>query len=380
MAKKRPKVNLTPAIQPRTGELEKLFATEGDVEQAAGLQLLSIRLDAIVADPDQPRRTFPDEGLVELSDSIRQEGVIQPIEVTETGAEEYKIVHGERRWRAALLAGLETIPAVVRRHDYDTITRLVRQLVENMQREDLNDVDRAAGLLRMRELLQAELDSHPAGHDDRSASTPWSKTVTWAKVGKRLGMTRQRIHQLIRLLDLPQSIKDDVSSGKLSERDTRVYQGLQRRQQRALHQARYNQNLSASEIRQVSRHLKEEPDKSVSQAIREIRNPLPERPSEQQFETSFDDTVTDPAVRDAHDASLRPLRDKPWQEGTVLPPRQTRPNNIDRLDWVRGHLARLQRQGLSPAERRETLRLLILIQDDVASLLAALQADEKLEA
>jgi hypothetical protein len=60
-----------------------------------------------------------------------------------------------------------------------------------------------------------------------------------------------------------------------------------------------------------------------------------------------------------------------------LPPRQTRPNNIDRLDWVRGHLARLQRQGLSPAERRETQRLLILIQDDVASLLAALRSDEK---
>ena len=147
MAKKRPKVNLTQAIQPRTGELEKLFATEGDIEQASGLQLLSIRLDVIVADPKQPRRTFPEESLLELCDSIRQDGVIQPIEVTETRAGQYMIVHGERRWRAALMADLNTIPAVVRRHDYDTITRLVRQLVENMQREDLNDVDRAAGLL-----------------------------------------------------------------------------------------------------------------------------------------------------------------------------------------------------------------------------------------
>lgn len=377
MAKKRPKVNLTQAIQPRTGDLEKLFATEGDVEQAAGLQLLSIRLDAIVADPDQPRRTFPDEGLLELCESIRQDGVIQPIEVTEKSPGQYMIVHGERRWRAALMAGLETIPAVVRRHDYDTITRLVRQLVENMQREDLNDVDRAAGLLRMRELMQAELDARPADQEEKSASTPWSRTVTWAKVGKRLGMTRQRIHQLIRLLDLPKSIKDDVRSGKLSERDTRVYQGLQSRQQRDLHRARYSQNLSATEVRQVSRHLKEEPDKTVSQAIREVRNPLPVRAGEQQFETSFEEAAPDPAQRDSQDASLRPLRDQPWQEGTILPPRQTRPNNIDRLDWVRGHLARLQRQGLSQAERRETLRLLALIQDDVASLLAALQADEQ---
>ncbi|MFN2223273.1 MAG: ParB/RepB/Spo0J family partition protein [Candidatus Promineifilaceae bacterium] len=377
MVKKRPKVNLTQSIQPRKGDLEKLFATSGDVEQAAGLQLLSIRLDAIVADPDQPRRTFPEESLVELCESIRQDGVIQPIEVTEKGNGHYMIVHGERRWRAAEMAGLETIPAVVRRHDYDTITRLVRQLVENMQREDLNDVDRAAGLLRMRELMQVELDARPDDQEDKSASTPWSKTVTWAKVGKRLGMTRQRIHQLIRLLDLPKIIKDDVRNGKLSERDTRVYQGLQRRQQRDLHQARYNKNLSATEVRQVSRHLKEEPDKTVSQAIREIRNPLPESVDEQQFETSFDRRAADPAERDVQDASLRPLRDRPWQEGTVLPPRQTRPNNIDRLDWVRGHLARLQRQGLSPAERRETQRLLILIQDDVASLLAALRSDEK---
>ncbi|MGD2078325.1 MAG: ParB/RepB/Spo0J family partition protein [Chloroflexota bacterium] len=379
MAKKRPKVNLTQAIQPRKGDMEKLFATEGDVEQAAGLQLLSIRLDAIVADPDQPRRTFPDESLAELSESIRQDGVIQPIEVTEQDSGQYMIVHGERRWRAAEMAGMETIPAVVRRQDYDTITRLVRQLVENMQREDLNDIDRAAGLLRMRELMQAELDARPADQEDKNANTPWSKTVTWAKVGKRLGMTRQRIHQLIRLLDLPKSIKEDVRNGKLSERDTRVYQGLQSRQQHDLHRARYSQNLSATEVRQVSQHLKQEPNKTVSQAIREIRNPLPERDSEQSFETSFGETTGDPARRDSQDASLKPLRDRPWQEGTVLPPRQTRPNNIDRLDWVRGHLARLQRQGLSPAERRETLRLLSLIQSDVASLLAALEADEEME-
>ena len=385
MAKKRPKVNLTQAIQPRTGDLEKLFATEGDVEQASGLQLLSIRLDVIVADPEQPRRTFPEESLVELCDSIRQDGVIQPIEVTETAAGQYMIVHGERRWRAAELAGLETIPAVVRRQDYDTITRLVRQLVENMQREDLNDVDRAAGLLRMRELMQTELDAKPAG--DSADSTPWSKTVTWAKVGKRLGMTRQRIHQLIRLLNLPKPIKEDVRSGKLSERDTRVYQGLHNRQQRDLHRARYNQNLSPTEVRQVAQHLKKEPDKTVSQAIHEIRNPLPEPPIEQTFDLMLEKTkgsqesaVTDPAERDAQDASLGALRDQPWGEGIILPPRQTRPNNIDRLDWVRGHLARLQRQGLTPAEHKETLRLLGLIQNDVSSLLAALQADEEIEA
>jgi ParB family chromosome partitioning protein len=200
-------------------------------------------------------------------------------------------------------------------------------------------------------------------------------------------MTRQRIHQLIRLLNLPKPIKEDVRSGKLSERDTRVYQGLHNRQQRDLHRARYNQNLSPTEVRQVAQHLKKEPDKTVSQAIREIRNPLPEPPIEQTFDLMLEKTkgsqesaVTDPAERDAQDASLGALRDQPWGEGTVLPPRQTRPNNINRLDWVRGHLARLQRQSLAPAEHKETLRLLGLIQNDVSSLLAALQADEEIQA
>ena len=382
MAKKRPKVSLAQPVKPRTGDLEKLFATEGDTEQASGLQLLSVRLDTIVADPGQPRRTFPEDSLQELSNSIRQDGVIQPIEVTEMGPDQYMIVHGERRWKAAKMAALETIPAVVRRRDYDTITRLVRQLVENIQREDLNDVDRAAGLLRMQGLMQTELDAKAAEGNLEIDTSPWSKTITWAKVGKRLGMSRQRIHQLIRLLDLPKSIKEDVRAGKLSERDTRIYQGLKTRQQRDLHRARYEQELNPTELKLVARLLKDEPAKTVSQAIREVRHPFPSTTSEPELDSSFEPEASfepspDPAVRDEEDASLTSLRSQPWTEGTVLPARQTRPTSIDRLDWVRGHLARIQRQALSPAERREILRLLTLIQQDVASLLAALQDDEE---
>lgn len=373
MAKKRPKVSLAQAVKPRTGDLEKLFATEGDVEQASGLQLLSIRLDTISPDPEQPRRTFPDDSLQELSDSIKQDGVIQPIEVTEIDDGRFLIVHGERRWRAAQMAGLETIPAVVRRRDYDLVTRLVRQLVENIQREDLNDVDRAAGLLRLRDMLQTELDTKASLKDTKTDSSPWAKTITWAKVGKRLGYSRQRIHQLIRLLDLPKVIKEDVRAGKLTERDTRIYQGLKPRQQRELHKARYQKKLDQNELKQVSSHLKAEPAKTVTQVIREVRNPLPPDENEREYESSFKDS-TDPGIQD--DPGLTPLRSQPWQEGTVLPTRQTRPTSVDRLDWVRGHLARVQRQGLAPAERREIIRLLVLIQEDVSSLLVALQEDE----
>lgn len=375
MAKKRPKVNLAQSIQPRSGDLEKLFATDQDIEQAAGLELLAVRLEAIAPDPGQPRRTFPEESLRELSDSIQQDGIIQPIELTEIGSNQYMIVHGERRWRAAQMAGLEIIPAVVRRQDYDTMTRLVRQLVENIQREDLNDVDRAAGLLRLREMLQLALDTQVAEGESPADSSPWSKTITWAKVGKRLGMSRQRIHQLIRLLDLPDEIKEEVRTGRLSERDTRVYQGLDPQQQWALHQARYREALSASEVKSVAKQLKMEPSKSVSQAIQELHRPREISENEQALDSSFESMV-DPAVRDQEDMPQQALRSQPWTEGTVLPARKGGPTNIDRLDWIRGHLARIQRQGLSRAERKEIVRLLKLIEQDVASLLAALREDD----
>jgi ParB family chromosome partitioning protein len=393
MAKKRAKISLAQPVQPRSGDLENLFSSGGDVEQPSGLQLLAVRIEAIRPDPDQPRRSFPEDSLSELSDSIRQDGVIQPIEVTEIAANQYMIVHGERRWRAAKMVGLETIPAVVRRSDYDGATRLVRQLVENIQREDLNDVDRAAGLLRLKEVMQGEMDAAitetARTGGDAARLVPWSRTITWAKVGKRLGYTRQRIHQLIRLLDLPNDIKEDVRQGKLSERETRVYHGLRKNQQQALHRARYRENLSQSEVRSVARQLKEDPAESVSQAIDEVRNP----PFQEKQEvvpalgadaaqgtapaTTAGESGDGVASASEQKQPSPALRSQPWTEGGILPPRQTRPTSIDRLDYIRGHLARVQRQGLVQAERQEMVRLLNLIRQDVASLLHTLRIDDE---
>jgi ParB family chromosome partitioning protein len=374
MTKKRTQINLAQPIQPRGGELERLFATTGDVEQAAGLQLVAVRLDAIDPDPDQPRSTFNEDNLRELSESIRQDGVIQPIEVTQSTPGRYLIVHGERRWRAAQLAGLETIPAVVRRRDYDEVTRFVRQVVENIQREDLNDVDRAAALLRLRKLMQEELDAarrDRGGAGGPTKDEPWAGKVTWSKVGGRLGYSRQRIHQLIQLLDLPEEIRDAVRDGVLSERDTRVYQGLSAVQQRALHRARLAGDLDPNDVRAIARLLREAPEMSVASAARLLKeeqgsggageqgsknlllppaSPLPRSPAEETAPPPA--TATDPS--------------------NLLPARVGRPTSIERLDWVRGHLARVDRQGLTEAERREMLRLLRLIREDVASLMAAL--------
>lgn len=374
MARKRPLMNLAQPIKPRTGDIEQLFATEGDVEQASGLQLVALRVDSIRPDPLQPRQTFVDDSLRELSESIRQDGVIQPIEVTQTGPNQYMIVHGERRWRASQLAGLEMIPAVVRRRNYDEVTRFVRQLVENMQREDLNDLDRAMGIIRLRKLMQEETDT--AQSESVTSDEPWGTRVTWAKVGKRLGYSRQRIHQLTNLLELIEDIQQAIREGVLSERDSRVYQKLNPEQQQALFQAHMLGELDYREVREVAQRLKENPDQSVTHTIRILRQP-PEPVEEEEEETAVSfphSRTTTSQTPPLYPPLPTPYPIDDWPE-TMAPPRGNSPNGVDRLGWVRMHLSKVQRQKLSAQERREMLRLLELIQQDVASLVTVLSQE-----
>lgn len=377
MARKRPKMSLAQPIKPRTGDMEQLFSTEGDVEQASGMQLLALRVDAIRPDPLQPRQTFQDESLSELSDSIRQDGVIQPIEVVQTGANQYVIVHGERRWRAAQMAGLETIPAVVQRRKYDDVTLFVRQLVENMQREDLNDLDRAMGIIRLRRLMQEELNA--AKVEGVQTDEPWGSRITWAKVGKRLGYSRQRIHQLANLLTLVEEIQDAIREGVLSERDSRVYQKLEPEQQRALFQAHMAGEVTYKEVREVSKQLKDTPEQSVGQAIRVLRQPVLQQPvgrGDDLAEPDQAETAVSPPPTSYTPTPQTPLPPPDLSDSSILPARSNSPNSVQRLDWVRGHLAKVQRQGLSERERREMLRLLYLIEQDISSLISTLAVKE----
>lgn len=363
MPKKKPTINLSQPIQPKSNAFDALFSAESDVEQAAGLQLLALRVDAITPDPQQPRRTFPDETLNELAESIKQDGVIQPIEVTQVRPNQYMIVHGERRWRAAQLAGLETIPAVVRRRSYDEVTRFVRQLVENIQREDLNDVDRAFGMVHLRDIMQEELDAEIA--EGITSSKPHSRSISWAKVSERLGFSRQRASQIIQLLDLPDEIKEGVRQGIISERDTRSLKGLKPSQQRALFRALEAGDLSKQEYKQVARFLKSEaPTMTVHQAIRILEAPLPPA-TEPEFDTFLDDFNAF-----AGEESL--TADQMPSDKGIAAPAGKRVTHLQRLHWVRGHLARTTTQDLTAAEQQEMKRLLKLIQEDVNSLLNAL--------
>lgn len=175
---------------PRTALGRGLGSLIQEVESAReGLQ--EIPVTAVDPNPLQPRTHFPESRLKELSDSIRSSGVVQPILVRKVGVR-FQIVAGERRWRAAKLAGLERVPAVVRSlTDRDT---LQLALTENMMREDLNPLDVARG-------MEAMIQRFAFRHEE---------------IAQRLGVDRSTVTNTLRLLKLPEEVQDLLQEGKLT--------------------------------------------------------------------------------------------------------------------------------------------------------------------
>lgn len=225
--------------------------------QAVGVSDLAtakeIRLDRIEPDPEQPRRTFDEARLTELATSIGIEGVLQPIVVRyDETRDVYVIIHGERRWRASQQAGLAVIPALVR--EVPEERRLIQQLMENIVREDLNAVDRAAALRS----LKRQLGDAP-----------------WEQVAESVGIRRSRLFQLLGTEKLPEDIQDDIRSGRLSEKQSRALQGLPEGHQLALRDAIIAEELSADDAMQLARALRaaDVPDdrESAAMALSSIR-------------------------------------------------------------------------------------------------------------
>jgi ParB family transcriptional regulator, chromosome partitioning protein len=156
-------------------------------------ELRRLPVELIKPNPRQPRHRFDEEALVALADSLRERGVLQPVLVRPVPGGTYELIAGERRWRAAQLAGFDEIPALVR--PQDDAQSLELALIENMAREDLNPVEEA----RACALLVDELG---LSRDD---------------VGKRVGRSRVAVSNLLRLLDLPDDVLDLLVNGDLSE-------------------------------------------------------------------------------------------------------------------------------------------------------------------
>ncbi len=172
-----------------------------------------IAIDDIDPNTDQPRREFDKEALEQLADSIREAGVLSPILVVEDGLR-YRIVAGERRYRASRMAGLTTVPCIVR--DMTTAQQMEAALIENLQRQDLNAIEEA---LAIRSLMQE------CGYTQEQAA-------------QKLGKSRPVIANALRLLNLPKEITDLVITGDLSAGHARVLAGLndKKRQLELAHQ------------------------------------------------------------------------------------------------------------------------------------------------
>jgi ParB family transcriptional regulator, chromosome partitioning protein len=158
-----------------------------------GAELREVAVELIRPNPAQPRKRFEQESLQALADSVAERGVLQPVLVRPRPGGSYELVAGERRWRAAQIAGLDTMPALVQHRDDGASLEVA--LVENMAREDLNPVEAARAVAALVEELG----------------------LTREEVGRRVGRSRVAISNLLRLLDLPDEALELVEAGRLSE-------------------------------------------------------------------------------------------------------------------------------------------------------------------
>jgi len=177
----------------------------------------------------QPRTNMDETALTELADSIRTHGVVQPIVVRETPAGDYELIAGERRWRAAQMAGLDVIPSVVRRVA-DEIALAVG-LIENIQRENLNPVEEANGLRRL-------LDEFGLTHQ---------------QVADSVGRSRAAVSNLLRLLNLDPAVRAHLENGRLEAGHARAILSLPREQQLAAADTVIQQRLSVRQTEQLVR-------------------------------------------------------------------------------------------------------------------------------
>jgi ParB family chromosome partitioning protein len=187
----------------------------------------------------QPRRQLSEDNLAELAASIREQGVLQPLVVRPlkpaaadgAGRDRYEIVAGERRWRAAKIAGLSTVPVLVR--DLDDQSALAVALIENLQREDLNPIDQAHSLAR----LAAEF------------------ALTHDQVAKSLGRSRASVSNLLRLLELQDEVKDLLAEGRIDMGHARAMLPLDPKRQVSMARKAQAKGLSVRQVEAAVRNL-----------------------------------------------------------------------------------------------------------------------------
>lgn len=229
----RPDTN-SAAAQQSTATIASVAATvrrderadeAGSGEAAPPSHVTYVSIDAIRPNPNQPRTVFDEAALAELAASIRQSGVLQPVLVRSSGDGRYELVAGERRWRAARQAGLTAIPAIV--HALSDSESLEIALIENLQRDDLRPLERAAAYQRYIE----------------------SFGVSPEQLATRLGMSRANVVNYMRLLKLPPLVRELLEQGELGMGQARAIAGvLDPQRQLAIARLAARRNLSARQV------------------------------------------------------------------------------------------------------------------------------------
>ena len=208
------------------------------VDTNGGSSISEIELNNIVANPDQPRRTFDEEALQELADSIKAHGVISLITLRENGDGTYMIIAGERRFRASKLAGLERIPAYIRTAEDEQVMEWA--LIENIQREDLDAIEIALAYQRLMD------DYH----------------LTQERMSERVGKKRATVANYLRLLKLPAEIQVGIKEKKLEMGHARAILGApSAERQLELYQRILREGLSVRKVEELAQEAKEEKKK-----------------------------------------------------------------------------------------------------------------------
>lgn len=205
----------------------------GDALDDTG-RVMDISIDEISPNPWQPRRDFDEESLNALASSIRENGLIQPVVVRKKKDGTYELAAGERRWRAAKIAGLTVIPAISKEYDDRSMAEMA--LVENLQRKDLNPVDEGMAYRKL-------MDEYG---------------LTQENISKKVGKSRPYVANMVRLLDLPEEVKDFLSKGQLTAGQARPLLGLESDAEKVqLARRIVKEGLSARKVEDIIREGKE---------------------------------------------------------------------------------------------------------------------------
>ena len=223
--------NASEAIAVATGE------RNGDIVERVDGELKELPIEFLQRGRYQPRRDFPQESLQELADSIRAQGIMQPIVVRPIGERKYEIIAGERRWRAAQIAELDKVPALIR--DVSDEAAIAMALIENIQREDLNPVEEAIALKR----LQDEFE------------------LTQQQVAEAVGKSRTAVTNLLRLLSLTEEVRTFLERGDIETGHAKALLGLAGESQKSTARQVVDRGLTVRQTEALVRNIHEQAGK-----------------------------------------------------------------------------------------------------------------------